>query len=264
MSDVVYLGGVDANALGLSLTALPGAWSAPATPYATLTVPQYDGVRLTRARPDVGARTIELVGLLRNDTAAAAETAVQTLKDAVLQRLVPIRFGFQPSREYRGVCQAFEADLFAPGNLAGWCRVALSFLLPDPWAVDVTPTALGGAAGVRLPVEVGTGPTWAVVRVEGAATTPTLTYRNYAGTVLGTLAYGDSLAAGDALVVDAVRGGEVTRYTAGTASNGLEDTAAGFSFPEFSPRDAVRSASAWPTVETDSGTLTVTYARRWA
>jgi len=265
MSDIVYLGGVDADALGLSLTGLPGAWSSPASPYDTLAVARYDGVRLRQPVPEIGPRQLELEGIIRADSAATTEVVRQTLRDAVADRLVSIRYGYQPAREYFGVLTALEAGLFAPGNLAGWATVRMTFLLPDPWAVDTVQSFATGGAGERVPVALGTGPTRCYVEVTGGASPYVLTYRDHAGQVLGTLTYsGPTLGAGDALVVDGTNGGDVWIRTGTTRTQALADVADGYAFPVFSARDGVRAVSSWPTVETSTGTVSVSYARRWA
>jgi hypothetical protein len=265
MADVVYLGGVDADALGLSITGLPDAWSAPPSPWETLGVPRYAGARLRRATPDVGPRTLVVEGIVRAATAVDAEVSLQALKDAVSERSVPIRYGYQPDRQYWGVLQGFGAGLFAPGNLGGWASVQLSFLLADPYAVDIAPTLATGGAGVRVPIALGTGPTYVYAEVLGPATTPVLTYRDHAGRVIGTFTGNASLSDSTALVVDGTDGGDAwVRNGAGARTPVLLTASAGYRFPVFSPRDGVRGMESWPTIETSTGTLSVTYARRWA
>jgi hypothetical protein len=262
-TNVVYIDGVDIETLGISVTGLPSAWSAPLSPWATQDVPQWDGTRLVRSRADIGARTLELTGLVAADNATDAETTLQTFKDAISGRLVEIRYGYQATRAYYGVLQACEAGLFSPTNLGGWALVEMSFLLPDPYAVDLSLSVVSGATAERVPVQVGTGPTWATVQVVGAATTPTLTFRDHSGAAIGTMAFTGSLLSTDSFVVDSTEGGEVTKLTSGVASNALSLLTAGYAFPIFQPRDGVRSASLWPTIETSAGSVIVTYARRW-
>jgi hypothetical protein len=265
MSDVVYLGGVDADALGLSITGLPDAWSAPPSPWSVLDVPRYAGARLRRETPDIGPRTLVVEGIIRAASAVDAEVALQALKDAVSERSVPIRYGYQADRQYWGVLQSFSSGLFAPGNLGGWASVQLAFLLLDPYAVDIAPTVATGGAAVRVPIALGTGPTYVYAEVLGPATTPVLTYRDHAGQVLGTFTSNTTLTDAQALVVDGTDGGDAwIRSASGARAAVLQNVSAGYRFPVFSPRDGVRALASFPTIETSAGTVSVTYARRWA
>lgn len=261
-TDVLYFDGVDAEtAYGFAVTALPGAWSMAPTEWETVTVPQYDGAILRRTSAQVGARTIEVSGLIRGTDADDAEVKVNALKDALFGRSVEISYGFQTgTRSYVGVLQGLEAGLFAPGNLGGWVSVTLSFLCPDPYAQDDTPTVTAGTAGVPVAVQVGTGPSWPVVEISGPAVTPTLTFKNSAGVTIGTMVFTNNLAgSGNKFIVNPQAFTVVNELGVSQMAN----LAAGYAFPVFSPRDGVRATSSWPTVTCSSGPTLITYVKRW-
>jgi hypothetical protein len=266
MDGILYFNGQDANAVyGFAATALPDAWSAPSQGWDTLAVPGYDGVRLVRETASVGARALVIPGLIRGTDAADAETKVQALKDALWGGTVEIRFAYQGgTRAYYGVLTEVAGNLFAPGNLSGWVSVQVAFLLADPYALDLSERVDTGLAGALVPVHLGTGPTWPLVTIRGAATNPTLTWRDFRGDVIGTMAFTATLAgAANALIIETTDGGDVWTWDGTTLGSGFSLLTAGYSIPVFSPRDGVRGSSQWPTVSVSSGTLTVTYARRW-
>lgn len=263
-TDILYLDGVDVSTYGMHITGMPDAFGAPAAGWDIGTVPQYDGGRLLRDRPTLGPRTIEFSALIIADDADDLEDAVQSLKDTFWGRPVEIRYGHQSGYAFTGVLQAFNCGLFAPTNLNGWASATLSFLLPDPYAVDTTDTTETETPIAAIEVEVGTGPTYCVVTITGAATDPTLTYRDKDGNVIGTMAFSVTLTGDDALIVDATDGGSVTLDEDGTLSDGLALLASGYDFPIFRPEHANRGASDWPTVEVSSGAaLSVSYRKRW-
>jgi len=261
---ILYLDGVDVSDYGMHITGMPNAFGAAAAAWDIATVPQYDGGRLLRERPTLGPRTLEFSALIIADNADDLETAVQDLKDTFWGRPVEVRYGHQDGYAFTGVLQGFDCGLFSPTNLNGWASATLSFLLPDPYAVDTTSTTETETPIAPIEVEVGTGPTYCEVTISGAATNPTLTLKDHTGATIGTMAFTVSLTSDDALIIDATDGGSVTLDEDGTLSDGLSLLAAGYTFPIFRPEHAVRATSDWPTVEVSSGAfLSVSYRRRW-
>lgn len=265
---IVSLDGVDADALGLALKgALPGVFPSPDTTYPVADVPYFDGAWLSSDRGRVGARVLTLDGMIMQDTLADAEDAMQALKDAVSDRLVGIAFDHADGRAYYGVNQSCTAQIFQEGQgTLGWLSVSLTFLCPDPYAVDLAPFVHSGVAADRVPVLVGTGPTYGeyLITAMGASVTdPVLTLRDHAGNALGTLETDITIADGDWLRVRNIDGLELTKSVSGTVTSADDVLLAGYHDLIVSSRDGDRLAESWPTVEVDEGYLTVTGWRRW-
>lgn len=260
--DFVSLDGVDVDDLGLNLTRLPAVFAAPADGYPSIGIPFRPGVTLTTDQPNTSAREILVQALVMDTSAANAETTMQALKDAVSGRLVGIGFDHASGRKYYGVCTDVTGDMAFPDALPGHVSTTLRFLCPDPYAVDDALTTVSGIAAERVQVTVGTGPTYPIITITGAATTPTITLRTHDGESVATMTAAN-IAAGDCWRVDTLHGlSEIC--VSGSWSSNIAALTAGFKFPVILPRYAGRSLSSWPTVEVSSGTLAVAYARRWA
>lgn len=260
--DLAYIDGVDVYDLGLELTAMPSVWASASMGWSAISIPQRAGLTLTGELAEVGAKRIVLRAKGKFADASTAETSLHTLRDAVIDRLCGLSFAHATGRSRYGVLDEFAIEHFAPLALPGWVEAELGFLCPDPYAVDDTETTATGIAAERVTIQVGTGPTYPTVTVLGAATTPVLTLRDHGGTSIGTMTAA-TLAAGDFWRVTTLDGLS-EKSVSGVWSNNLGDLTAGYRFPVILPRYANRASSSWPTLETSAGTLSVSYARRWA
>lgn len=260
-SGIAYLDGVDWEDLGIELLAIPNLWSAPTSSIARITAPFYHGARFTHNATVAGVRQWQLQAYNRETTDALVETAMQTVKDAVTDRRSKLSFANAPNRGFYGVCEAFNADIHALG-VPGWSDVGMVFTCDDPFSVDDALTIVSGYTSERVAVQVGSGPTYPYIIVTGAATTPTLTARDYTGKSLGTMTT-TSLDGNDCWIIETVNGGMAWRSNDGVIASDMANLTAGYTFPVFSPRDGNRALSLWPTLETSAGTIEVRYARRW-
>jgi hypothetical protein len=263
---IVTINGVDLATLNVSLTGLPGAFSAPAATWDAVAITQRPGLLVTRSRPELAPRTLALSVLLRGTDRADAEAKLQTLKAELYDGPATIAFDWQvsPARSYVGYVQGVEAEFFAQG-ISDWLAVSLTFLLADPFAVEDTLQTDTDTPPAPLDVLVGTAPTEAVVTIDGPAVDPVLTFRDHTGATIGTMAFSHTLGASDKLIVDGRDGGQVTLDTGGVLSNGLPlVTTQFYGLPVFRPEDADPSVPAWPTVESSTGAaLSVDYRRRY-
>jgi hypothetical protein len=263
---IVTINGVALDTLYADPTDLTGVFSAPPAEWQSVAIPYRPGVFLTRAAPQVGARVLEIQVLLRGTDAADAEDKLQDLKALVYARASTIEFDWMinPARLYIGYCQAVEASFFAVG-ITGWLTVSLSFLLLDPYAVESAQQSVTVTPTASASIMVGTAPTEAIVTVSGAATNPTVIWRDYTGTELGRIETTLTLAAADALVIDAREGGSVVVTRSGTPENGLQYVSnATYTFPVI-PLSAVDPVTpTWATVNSSGGSsMNVVYSRMY-
>jgi hypothetical protein len=263
---IVTINGVALDTLYADPTDLTGVFSAPPAEWQSVAIPYRPGVFLTRASPQVGARVLEIQVLLRGTDAADAEEKLQDLKALVYARASTIEFDWMinPARLYIGYCQAVEASFFAVG-ITGWLTVSLSFLLLDPYAVESAQQSVTVTPTASASIMVGTAPTEAIVTVSGAATNPTVIWRDYTGAELGRIETTLTLAAADTLIIDAREGGSVVVTRTGTPENGLHYVSnATYTFPVI-PLSAVDPATpTWATVNSSGGSsMNVVYSRMY-
>lgn len=266
--DLVYLDGVDLFDLSFYLLTMPGVWGLPEQSFGAFHIPHAPGVILSLNRPDVGAKVLVLQARGKFATTTAAQTAFDTLNDALTDRTVRISYAHATGRSYYGVLSALAVDHFAPLDLPGWVTASLAFLCADPYAVEDTAIVASGIAAERVAIEAGSGPSYLDVVVTGAATTPTVTLRDQAGNAMLTLANAANIAAGDCWHLSALDQLSEKVVTGVTTSNMgdltiTRGTGYPHSFPILLPRNVNRALSSWGTIETSSGTIAVTYAPRW-
>lgn len=263
---IVTINGVALDLLGADPTELPAVFSAPSADWQNVQIPQRRGVFLTRATPQVGARSLNMQVLLRGTDAADAEDRLQDLKALVYGRPCTIAFSWMvnPARTYVGYCEGVEASFFAAG-ITGWLAVSLAFVLPDPYAMESAQQSVTVTPTASASIMVGTAPTEAVVTVSGAATNPTVIWRDSAGAELGRIETALTLGGSDTLVIDAREGGSVVVTRSGTPENGLPYVSnAGYSFPVI-PLSAVDPVTpVWASVNSSTGaSMNVSYRRMY-
>jgi hypothetical protein len=238
---LVSIDGIDLEVAGYSVTQLGEVYSAPDATWPALDVPQRAGVILIQNRPNVSARGVQFSLLVRGTNRTDAEAQVQELKGLLYGRRVSLTFDWMvsPARSYPAVLESLDVGLFAAGNVGGWLIATVQMLIPDAYAVEDALTTATAVPTAAVSVPVGTGPTYAKVTLAGAATNPTLTFRDYTGATIGTMVFLVTLGANDRLEIDAADGGSVTRYTGSTPSNGLSLITNGdYVFPVFYPDSA--------------------------
>lgn len=261
MSVTVTINGTDLASLGLEITEAPDWLDAPKWSQDLATIPGRVG-GVFSGPVKVGARDLGLVGVLRAATLSARRTAEDAIKDLLAGTVaLQVDDGVNPVREIRGVC--YQSTFRALGHpLVPLVHGAVSLALtcPDGMWRDPAVRVIGfGASATALPL--GTGPSTPIVRLFGAATNPTLTYRAASGVVVATMAFTATLGASDYLEIDASRA-TITRSTAGVVTNGMSLLTSG-SFFALDPRDGSYGASSWPTLEVSAGTGEAIYVRQW-
>ena len=267
MAGVLWLNDVDAETLGLIVSAAPDLLGAASRAPLTLGMPQFDGVLLGTTRARAAERRLRIAGEVNgNMSLSAANTMVDRVKSAVGDGLVEIRSVWDTTRAWRGVLTD------APGGPTerawlGRSAMELEFLLADPYAWDTATRDVGlGASLTAIPL--GTAPSrgrewWsALITIAGPATTPTLVYADSGRNTISTMAFTWSPTLNDRIEIDLGRG-TIVRVQSGTRDNGYSYVTAGFEFPALDPADGDYYTSAFPMLSVSSGTGSVRYARSW-
>ena len=223
------------------------------------------------ASVSVDPRKIQTFMDLHPASRAARITLLDTIKSRLgAGQLLELSDDDDPTRIIRAVLDPGSVRFYPDGvSYANpWCGLEVSFIAADPSRESVEPL-LYALSTARTALPVGTDTSAPLITLFGASTPvvdPIVIVRNASGTEVGRLTLTVSLAADDVVTIDC--GSQILTHTvAGVAqANPLALVTSG-TFPILSDEDAIRDASAWPTMELSatSGTPTgaVSYATRW-
>lgn len=191
------------------------------------------------------------VGTPDGETPAQARARIAAWYKA-LQGLLEIEVIDAPGRVCYGLFEGAKAAPFGTKLAVSTVEVVGRIVCRNPLWYDRNPDLVSAAAGVRVPVPVGSAPGIVKAAIIGAATDPTLTIRRRTGEVLLQLPFTVTLGATEMLEIDERATWPVTKWTAGVASDALA-TLATTATPvlPIDPTDGT-------TMEVDSGTLLVT------
>lgn len=263
---MLYLQGQEAEAtFGLIVTNFSGDLGAPSRSINLLSIPSLPGALDPGLAPNEAPRVFTVNFMVNAATDAAVHATLDKIKAVCGTGLVEILTPYSTTRALYGVLQSLDASGMRPW-IPGWVTGSISFLCANPYWWDVDPSVVAFTTATGIPV--GTAPSYgrddwsAIITITGAATNPTLTYKDYTGVTVGTMAFTLTVAAGDSIVIDCGRR-TVNKIVSGVTSNCMSTLTAGYTFPALSPDDASFTASLWPTLATSAGTGSVTYYRAW-
>lgn len=255
------------TALVTAITGLDGYLSpdAPARELVALA----DTAAIVGTTVTVSPRTITVTV----DVATAALLDRQTMLDALARQLrgrLLLRTADRPDRELSVVCQGITLTFYDTPLTVVACSVGMTLVAADPVWSDLEPLAYALSTS-RTACPLGTATVAPTITLYGGVVVnPILIVRAASGEETGRLTLTGSLAANDALVIDA--GAQtMARYVAGVLQTGptagLTWLTSG-TFPLLDPTDGDAAQAAWPSIElaASSGTPTgvVTYNRRWS
>lgn len=260
----VTVDGVDLKTLSFEVKSATGLWDDPLATLPEQAVYQVEGAVITDDEPVVPARDVVVSGTILGSDADDFETKRIALKRALGPKGVKDRtlvFGNQTAQQITARYMGMTGGPTDPQMLQQRVPVDLHFRCVDPALEDTTDTTLASAAaGVARAIPMGTERCYGVTTITfgGSAASATLTYKNHSGSTIATMTMTHAFVNTDVLVIDH-KARSVTLN--GTRNDGL--LSAGF-FIRFDPADAGDASLAqWPTFETDQGTLSITYRRRW-
>lgn len=134
--------------------------------------------------------------------------------------------------------------------------VKVSMELLDPYLREQSESSVGSIVNSDTAIPLGTGPSYPRLRIAGAFTNPTITYKSSGGTTLKTLGLTLTKSGGQWVEIDMRLGTIVDNASAN--QQGARNS--GSDFPWYlDPRDGTYWSSAWPTLRCSSGTLTCYY-----
>lgn len=265
MSDqILYANGLDFDAdLGCIPVSMTGLLGAPARTLSLLDIPGMPGAFDSGVAPREAVRTIEIKCLVKASSETTLYTTLDYAKSVLGNGLVELIGPYSSTRAFYGVLVSAEVSPFVETVLNGWATCVFRFVCPLPYAIATSPSVVAlGSTATAIPL--GTAPSRgrdtfsAIIEIVGAATTPTVTYKNSAGATIGTMIFTYSPAGGDSIVIDCGRR-IVSRFIASTQSNAFSFVTADYTFPALDPTDGDWFTSAWPTLTVSSGTATITY-----
>jgi hypothetical protein len=235
--------------LGLeAIEPLDGWISAPSVTYGTLEPVDRRGALAALPGTKHGVRKLSLAWRSTATTVTSARTALRGLYLA-LQGMLEIEFVDAPGLVCYGVLEAGAGQVQGVKNLDPQLEVVGTITCRDPLYYDRAPTAIGGAAGDRITLPVGTGATRLHLWLAGGYTTPTFTLRNAAGTAIATMPLTDTAADSTVYLEFDFAAYQIDRYVSGVRSavnNGYPYLTDGYTLFVAHALDA-------PTLESDSG-----------
>lgn len=230
-----------------------------------LAIPSAAGIILPGTPPVIGPRTLAFSGAFVADAQSDVVATEAAVKEIAGSGLVEIIFAQQPARAWYGVLRSLGVSYPSYRSSNRVARATFAFLCPFPYAVALTPDVVSfGATATAIPL--GNAPSrgrdeWsAIIEIVGAATTPTLSYLNASGDVLGTMVFTNSPAAGDSLSIDLGRR-QVWTVTSGVWANGFGNLTAGYSWPSLDPADGDVASGQYPQLKVSSGVANLRYRK---
>lgn len=256
----VTVNGTPLSTLGIDGTRIRGWSDGVEIGRDAVQIPGHRG-RVEGTTVEANPRTVQVEGKVRNNTVAT--------RNAVLE---------QAFAHMRGRCEILpddQTDKLVVGYLEASRVTALSDLLTmdldivdvrldftcyDPLFRDVNAQVVSFDSTAR-DVPMGTGPHRGVITITGAPTDPTLTVKDFRGSEVASMEFTGTLAADEAWVVDLYEQ-SITLSDSGVES-AADDVLSGGAFFHFEAPWADHVSGAWPTIEIDGGSGSLTYYRRW-
>jgi hypothetical protein len=268
----IYLDGRPAADLSLYVYSMEeGWWGGPDVQRAMpRPAPGQAGVQLSGySYPMMPARQVKVNGKIVTsaNTVAARVAAESVLRDTLLnQGLVWMQLddGINPLRGADVFIERVRIRPVGHPLVAVVSEVELSCTSPSAlWRLASGTAVAIAAASTRYTLPLGTAPSAPIIRVMGAATTPSVVYRNSAGVVqvqiavptLTSTEYAD-------LNMETLTLQKVSSGT-GTDISGLITVTTGSLPFALDPAHGNYELSAWPTLEVTAGTAEVLYTKRY-
>jgi phage-related protein len=252
MPAALLINTVDAATLGFTLSDAPGWLDAPPRQTPSAGVIGREGETALAAAVEA-TRRVTLRGTIMAATAALARGKVDSFKLALLANPLKLTFSDNATRYVSGALETFAASADVGPFVQEGLKVEAAIRLLNPLSYDIAQTNI--AFGARLPL--GTGPVRPVITINGAATNPTFSLFNSAGTIVASITITIATIVGDTLIVDmdakTVKKNGVNQIAAVTAGD----------FFTVDPADQANFGGVGPLIATSSGNGNITYFRSW-
>lgn len=267
MSSVTIAGyDLEATFPGLSIRLLPDYLHRPRLSKEAVSVPGVPG-RVYPGILDVADRTIRVSGVISKATAAEVRTILRSLDQIVGTRPVVLQTADMGGLQIIARMEQFDPTPMQPQMLSGGLTFEMVFRAEMPYWESTTGTTVAfNATATAMPA--GTAPSPWLIKVNGPATNPLLTYANSAGTTLWTAGLTVTIAGGDfvRIVTDPLTMGIFHSVSGVVTQNDQLLTSGRFPLP-LDGEDGVPYLSQWPTlkVTVSAGTPSgeAQYTKRW-
>lgn len=253
-SFLTKLNGNDESTYGLEASELKGPWDSPSASFSEVAIPGREGATPTVTKPIIATKDFTATYRLKGSSEQDYENKVDALRD-LWGTSATFIVGSQETRQRTGLITDIRV-ISDPDVQAG--SVELDVHCSDPIAYETSATTTTGSSGADVAMPLGRWTSRPVITVGSSPSSPlVLTYKNYAGTTIGTPMTIEFPGSPSSIVIDCdaqtiLRGG--TRHD--------EDLTAG-DFITLDPHDGSYSASHWPTLRISSGSLSAVYTKRY-
>lgn len=252
---VLKVNATDLASIGVVVRHLDGPWSLPAQSYEELEIPGRAGATRSSTVATTSARDLTAHCSARANTPELLSAIVDAL-DGLLTGDLELILGITPTRHYTGA--EFVGSLegiardpqFVNGKVAA--DFELKFRLLDPFSETITATTVTAAATVPVTCPLGTRSSLPVITLT-TATNPVVTVKGPLGDTRGTF----TLTGTGTFVIDC------DAQTITLATVDTPDAMTAGDFIELACQSGEYTAGTFPTIETTSGGLSVTYHKRW-
>lgn len=252
MEDTVSINGTDIKALGFKLREPRGVWDLPTYAKDTTTIPGKPGQVVPQpSTVKISSRTIDIIGTLVGSSRSDFLTKLDQLKALVTKVPLIVVLAEQPTRQYTARPLGMGMTPINPVLLQRQQEFTITLVCDDPYARDTTDQTV--AFTTATPIPLGNAPSGGVITITGG-TDPIITYRDSAGNIVQTMGFTGT---GSPLVVD------LDDFLASVGGTNVIDKLTSGSFIELSPLDGDYISAAWPTLEVNSGSGSITYRRAY-
>lgn len=230
----------------------------PEASYPSTTVPGRMGaVRLSRD-PEYGPRQLTIPGTVEGATMAEMHTNLRSLE----RRLWPgpervIRLVDDETVEFHAHTRLIDGQGVPPDLVQPVTQVAISLLALDPRLLAASDTVITFTSTLTE-TPLGSGPSFPVIRIDGAATDPVLTYADHTGTTVKTLGLTISLGASDWVEIDMME-----RTIVDDGGTPRPDALTSGGFFALDPAHGTADGASDPQLSVDDGSGTATYRKAY-
>jgi hypothetical protein len=255
-TDVVYVNGRDIDDLGLVVLEYGDRWAGPsydrgaAQPFGSLG-------SWPASEATVAPKVIRLQTALEGVTRANRQASIDNIRNH-FRGLLEVKFGDSEDRVIYGIVEASPGSGRWTGLGEIKADVALEFNIVcyNPLFWDTTGSIIAFGS-TRVEVPVGSAPSGGIIYLMGAATNPTITYRNHDGDSVETMGFTVTLGATEYLEIN-LDTLSIVKVSSGTRTDGDALLTSGWFF-SVDPADGDVENTSYPTLEVDQGSATINY-----
>lgn len=211
-------------------------------------LPGRQGVISLARESETVPRRIVLETIGRGTSAANLQTRLREIRQRFSEGVIEVRFQDDPEKVFYCKLESIDVRGIAPMIPQPNHNLRITLLGQDPIIYDrnATPVAFSNVPGE---VPLGTAPSFGIIRISGAVTNPTLTYKDIRGDTIGTFGLTVTLAAGEFREIDM----DKSTVLDDAGLNAIDEFSSG-DFFAFDPADAAGEDGPYPTVETSPDT----------